>query len=88
MEEEKKGSLILDSRKKLTLSGVLEVISYDDEKIELNTDLGKLNVKGKNLKLNKLDVKNGDVIIIGSMCSIVYSNKNINKKSLIKKVFR
>ena len=33
MEEERKSSLSLEDRKKLTLSGVLEVVKFDDEKI-------------------------------------------------------
>ncbi|MDU2994091.1 MAG: YabP/YqfC family sporulation protein, partial [Clostridium sp.] len=40
MEEERKSSLSLEDRKKLTLSGVLEVVNFDDEKISLNTILG------------------------------------------------
>ena len=65
MEEERKSSLSLEDRKKLTLSGVLEVVNFDDEKISLNTILGNLAIKGEGLKMNKLDVQNGDVIIIG-----------------------
>ena len=90
MDEERKCNLILDNRKKLTLTGVMEVISYDDEKIELNTDLGKLDIRGRSLKINKLDVQNGDVIIVGSIGYIVYSNKKIkkNKESFLKKIFK
>ena len=46
MEEERKSSLSLEDRKKLTLSGVLEVVNFDDEKISLNTILGNLAIKG------------------------------------------
>lgn len=90
MEEVKKSNLVLDSRRKITLTGVLEVISYDDEKIALNTNLGNLDIKGSNLKINKLDVKNGDVIIVGMINYMVYNEKNISKdkKSFIKKLFQ
>ena len=47
--EDKKSSLSLENRKKLTLSGVSEVLSFDDEKIDLNTKLG-LNYKGARFK--------------------------------------
>lgn len=90
MEGEKKSNLVLDSRKKVTLTGVLEVISYDDEKISLNTNLGNLDIKGRDLKINKLDVQNGDVIIVGMINYMVYNDKNNGKekKSFIKKLFQ
>ena len=90
MEEEKKNNLTLNNRKKLNLTGVLEVVSYDDEKIQLNTNLGSLDIKGSSLKINKLDVQYGDVIIMGMINSMVYSDKSINKdkKSFIKKLFQ
>ncbi|WP_040213830.1 sporulation protein YabP [Clostridium polynesiense] len=88
--EEKKSSLILDSRKKLSLNGVIEVISFDDEKILLNTCLGMLTVKGLGLKMNKLDVQNGDILIIGTIDSFIYTGTQPKKDSegLIKRLFK
>ena len=90
MEEERKSSLSLEDRKKLTLSGVLEVVNFDDEKISLNTILGNLAIKGEELKMNKLDVQNGDVIIMGYISSMIYSGKDgkKSKESIIKKIFK
>ena len=90
MEEERKSSLSLEDRKKLTLSGELEVVNFDDEKISLNTILGNLAIKGEGLKMNKLDVQNGDVIIIGYISSMIYSGKDgkKSKESIIKKIFK
>ena len=88
--QENKGNLFLESRKRLSLTGVVEVIAFDEEKILLNTKLGALTIKGSNLKMNKLDVQNGDVVIIGDMYSFVYSEKGIKKEkdSLIGRLFR
>lgn len=85
-----KSSLNLENRKKLTLSGVLEVMSFDEEKIELTTKLGNLTIKGSDLKMNKLDVQNGDVIIIGSISSMTYSGKTSKKhgENLLNKLFK
>ena len=90
MEAERKSSLSLEDRKKLTLSGVLEVVNFDDEKISLNTILGNLAIKGEGLKMNKLDVQNGDVIIMGYISSMIYSGKDgkKSKESIIKKIFK
>lgn len=88
--EEPKGNITLENRKKLVLTGVQEVMSFDDEKILLNTNLGSLVIRGEELKMNKLDVKNGDVIIVGHIASIVYSSKEMKKEkeSIIKRLFK
>ncbi|PRR83329.1 sporulation protein YabP [Clostridium vincentii] len=90
MEDENKSSLSLENRKMLTLTGIVEVISFDDQKISLNTKLGNLSIKGESLKMNKLDVQNGDVIIMGTILSMIYSGKNIvkNKENIIKRIFQ
>ena len=88
--EDEKSSLSLENRKKLTLSGVLEVLSFDDEKIDLTTKLGDLTIKGQDLKMNKLDVQNGDVVIVGRITSMVYTGKEIkkNKESILNKLIK
>lgn len=88
--DDNKCNLFLENRKKLTLSGVIEVISFDEQKIDLTTSLGNLTIKGEELKMNKLDVQNGDVIIAGDIASIVYNGK-ISKKSnesIISRLFK
>ena len=88
--QDNKSSLNLEDRKKLTLSGVVEVMSFDEEKIDLTTKLGNLTIKGEELKMNKLDVQNGDVIIIGNISSMVYNGKvsKKNVESLLNKLFK
>jgi len=88
--DDNKSNLMLESRKKLILSGVVEVISFDEQKIDLTTNLGNLTIKGEELKMNKLDVQNGDVIIAGSISSMIYNGK-VSKKSnesIISKLFK
>lgn len=88
--EEKKSNLVLESRKKLSLTGVIEVFSFDESKILLNTNQGMLTIKGQSLKMNKLDVQNGDVIIVGTIDSCIYSTAEAKKEkeSLITKLFK
>lgn len=88
--EDKKSNLTLENRKRLVLSGVVEVKSFDDEQIILDTNLGQLTIKGVGLKMNKLDVQNGDVMIIGTVNSCIYSGTESkkNKESIISRLFR
>ncbi|SCN23131.1 Spore protein YabP [Clostridium sp. N3C] len=88
--EEKKSYMTLENRKKLFLTGVMEVISFNEEKILLNTSLGVLTIKGSGLKMNKLDVQNGEVMIIGMVDSFAYTGSEAkqDKESILSKLFR
>lgn len=88
--EEKKSNLILENRKKLNLTGVVEVISFDEVQIILNTNLGGLAIKGTGLKMNKLDVQNGEIVIVGFINSFVYTNTKVkqDKESILRKLFK
>ena len=59
VEESKKISnaiqnIILENREKLSISGVLDVLSFDDQVVMVETELGLLTIKGERLKINKL----------------------------------
>ncbi|AKN33028.1 hypothetical protein Ccar_20125 [Clostridium carboxidivorans P7] len=88
--EDKKSILHIENRKRLVLNGVVEVISFNEEQIVLNTNLGTLNIKGQGLKMNKLDVQNGDVTIIGMISSCIYTNnqEKKQKEKLISRLFK
>jgi len=88
--EDKKSNLTMENRKRLFLSGVYEVISFNEEQILLNTNLGSLVIKGEGLKMNKLDVQNGDLVIIGQINSFSYTNKESkkDKESILSKLFK
>lgn len=88
--DDRKSNLILENRKKLSLTGVLEVISFNETVIMLNTSLGSMTIKGEGLRMNKLDVQNGDVIIIGTVNSCVYSGTEVKKdsESIFAKLFK
>ena len=74
-------NIILENREKLTISGVLDVLSFDDQIVILETDLGLLTVKGDNLRISKLSLDTTEVIVEGTVISLSYSDKNIDKKS-------
>ena len=88
--EDKKSNLMLENRNKLNISGIIEVINFNENQILLNTNVGTMIIKGQDLKMNKLDVQNGDVVITGKVDSFVYtSDKSKDKKdSIISRLFR
>lgn len=84
-------NLILENREKLSISGVLDVLSFDDQIVILETELGLLTVKGENLRINKLSLDTGEVIVDGEIYSLGYSEKDMDKKSaggLLGKIFK
>lgn len=82
--EENKSNISIVDRKKLHVTGVYEVISFNEDEIILSTSLGGLNIKGSNLKMNKLDVNNGELNIAGTINSCIYKDDKIkNKKDTI-----
>lgn len=83
-------NLILENREKLSISGVSDVLSFDDQIIIIETDLGLLTIKGENIRINKLSIDTSDVIIEGNINSLVYSNSDFQKKSgnIINKIFK
>ena len=86
----KKSNLSIEDRSKLTLSGVQEVISFNEEQIYLDTSYGKLNIRGENLKMNKLDVVNGDISICGKINSLIYSHsdKPRERDTILRRIFK
>ncbi len=83
-------NIILENREKLSISGVLDVLSFDDQIVILETELGLLTVKGDNLRINKLSLDTGEVIIDGEIYNLGYSEKEISQKSggFLGKIFR
>lgn len=84
-------NLILENRSKLSISGVLDVLSFDDQVVIVETELGLLTVKGENLRINKLSLDTSEVIVEGDILSLTYSdNKNTEKSkgSIISKIFK
>lgn len=83
-------NLILENREKLSISGVLDVLSFDDQVIMVETELGLLTIKGENLRITKLSIDTSEVIVEGNISYLAYSNKEVekNKGSIISKIFK
>ena len=84
-------NLILENRGKLSISGVNDVLSFDDQVVMIDTELGLLTVKGENIRINKLSLDTSEVIVDGEISSLTYSPKGPEKNggtSLLSKIFK
>lgn len=64
--------LILQGRNNLSMTGVTEVMSFDENAVILHTELGTLIVQGKDLQLKTLSTDSGQVIVEGNVSALVY----------------
>lgn len=64
--------LTLQQREDLTMTGVTEVVSFDDAAVILKTHLGMLTVQGQGLSLKTLSLDGGQVAVTGHISSLVY----------------
>ena len=64
--------LTLDERKSLTMTGVTEVVSFDDASVVLHTALGTLLVQGRELQLKQLALDGGSVAVEGHISALSY----------------
>ena len=93
MQEEKKISsmphnVILEDRRMLTVSGVSDVDSFDEETVIVFTDLGELTIRGSNLHINRLSVEVGELTVEGNIAALIYSDEAPKSGGFFSKVFR
>lgn len=61
------------NRKNCSLSGVLDVIAFDENEVILETDMGMLMMKGQGLHVKRLTLEQGEVELEGKLDSFLYS---------------
>lgn len=64
--------LTLNERKKLTVTGVTEVVSFEENAVILKTTLGTLVVQGNQLQLKTLSLEGGQVDVDGTVTALIY----------------
>ena len=83
-------NIVLENREKLSISGVLYVLSFDDQIIIVETELGLLTIKGEDLRINKLSIDTSETIVNGNIMQIAYSENTVDKKGegIFSKIFK
>ena len=92
MEEKTKSasfphSVCADSRKKLKITGVSDVESFDEYEIVLNTTEGVLIIEGRELHMERLTLDSGEVIVTGQLDLLKYENAPVKKDGLLARLF-
>ena len=64
--------LTLNSRKELAMTGVTEVVSFDENAVVLKTSMGLLSVHGQELQLKNLSLEGGQIAVEGKISAFLY----------------
>lgn len=82
-------NIILEGRKKMSVSGVTDVDRFDENTVLLYTTMGEMTVRGEDLHVNDLSVESGEMNIEGEIRSVVYGDVDRRSPlSFIGKIFR
>lgn len=85
-EINKSHQFTVSDRKRLTMSGVKEVLSYDEHLIQLETVQGPCLIKGTKMIIQQLSLEQGNLMVEGEFTTIDYSTKGT--KGFFNKVFK
>lgn len=84
-------SCFLQNRAGAELTGIREVIEFDENQVIVDTDLGLLTLKGRDLHVNRLTLEKGEMDLDGTVDSLAYSSNEAYRKagqSFLARLFR
>ena len=70
-----------ENRSAASLTGVREVVSFDENQVVMDTDMGLLTIKGKDLHVSRLTVEKGEMEVEGQIDSLTYSSNEAYRKA-------
>ena len=79
--------LTLNERRQLSMSGVSEVVSFDESAVVRRTQLGILTIHGKDLQLKNLSLEGGQVAVDGTVSALIYEEPRQQSGSWLRRLF-
>ena len=87
-QQKRPHNLVLEERKILKASGILDVEGFDETRIYAMLEGISFTIGGKNLKVKSFSVESGNLVVEGEIDSVVYSKALSRKAGFFEKVFR
>ena len=81
-------NLLMESRKKLMITGVKSVESFNEQTVILVTEMGEMTVKGSGLHVGRLNVDSGEIDINGNICAIIYNDDTKKESGFLGRIFK
>ena len=94
MEEKRRStsrhSLQIDRRENVIVTGMIDVISFDEESVIGETEMGIIIIRGANLHVKRISLDNGELAVSGEIDGITYESPGggAKAKSLIGRLFK
>ena len=63
----------IKARREMSISGVTEVISFDEDEVHLVTYCGEMFIEGNDMHIDVLNIDSGDVTLSGRIDAVYYS---------------
>ncbi len=81
-------NITINERKNIIITGVKKIDSFDNEEFLLETTMGNIVIKGKDLEMIKLDTYQGNVSIKGVASSVTYVDSVKKEEGVFSKLFK
>ncbi len=81
-------NVMLEDRKKLTVTGVTDVDSFDERTVSVYTNLGEMSVRGMDIRINKLNTETGELTLEGRIDALIYTQEQPKNQGFFNRVFR
>ena len=82
------GEIKIVDRKRINLTGIRKLISFNSKEFIIDSKLGLIELKGNNLELLKLDTSDGNLAIKGKIDSLCYMDEKSKELSFIARLFK
>lgn len=82
-------NVILEERGRLSISGVTEIDSFDEQTVILFCTAGQLAIRGEGLHINRIDVESGELSLEGDRIdSLAYADNHPIRGGLFSRLFK
>ena len=81
--------IVMEGRKKVEVSGVLDLLVFDETEVVMETSEGMPSIRGADLHMGSLNLDQGQVGLAGEIAELVYDDVSSKpKSSLMSRLFR
>lgn len=81
-------NIIMENRTKISISGVENAESYNENEVILHTSKGILIIRGDMLNLSKLNLDSGEITVTGHIMTLEYVEPKKSGSSILSKIFK
>ncbi len=78
----------IEGRALTSVTGVKDVVSFNEEEVSLLTEAGELHIEGINMHITKLNLDDGQVVLEGEVVALEYFEAPEARGSVFSRLFK